>query len=455
MCGIAAFLGSNAPSYVYRLLLELQHRGQESAGISYVNSGSISTIVRSGYVLSAIDFSEVRGLNSIAAIGHVRYSTSGDYMSGEGAQPISVGEGKTAISVAFNGNIINYYELSKEFLKRTYRSDSEVIAMLIYELFKDLGDVVEAVKKLGELVVGSYSLAVLTSEPAVVIARDPYGFKPLAYYFNDGLFIAASETSAIESLGLDVWREVSAGEVVVCSGKSLESLKMHSSAEFTPCIFEYIYFSRPDSIFNGVQVHEARVRMGEYLGRLDDAGIDVVIPVPDSGRSAALGYSMAKGVRLDEGLFRNRYVGRSFIMPPKIREFISSVKYGVVRSVINGRSVAVVDDSLIRGITIKDVINLLRVRGSKGVHVRIASPPIKYPCFMGVDFPSSRELIASRLGDVGKVAKAIGADSLLYNSVDGLKWATGLSGPCLACFTGVYPFKDVDVGYLESIFMRW
>ncbi|MCS7108222.1 MAG: amidophosphoribosyltransferase [Sulfolobales archaeon] len=454
MCGIAAFFGLNAPVSTYRLLLELQHRGQESAGIAYVTGNDVRAFVRSGYVLTALNLDELRKLNSKVAIGHVRYSTSGDYMGSEGAQPIKVGEGSKSISVAFNGNIINYRELSKTYLGNELKSDSETLAKLIYELAGDLGDVVEAVKKLSEVVVGSYSFVVITAEPRVILGRDPHGFKPLAYAVNDDALIAASETSAVEALGFSGWKELRPGEIISYDGRSVESSSSDVSAAFTPCIFEYIYFSRPDSIFNGIQVHEARVRMGSYLGRHDKTEVDVVIPVPDSGRSAALGYSIAKGVRFDEGLFRNRYVGRSFIMPPGIREFISSVKYGLVKSVIDGRRVAVVDDSLIRGVTINEINRLLRCGGCSEVHVRIASPPIRYPCFMGTDFPNRRELIASKISGVESIAKAISADSVMYNTVDGLKWATNLTTPCLACFTGNYPFRDLDVEALEKVFTR-
>jgi len=455
MCGIAAFYGSNAPLYTYKLLLELQHRGQESAGMSVVRGSDLTTLVRPGYVLSAISPEEVSEIDSQAAIGHVRYSTTGGYMSNAGAQPITVGDGRYRVSVAFNGNIINYNELSVEYLGRKVLSDSEVLAELIWMFYKDLGDVVDAVKYVASVVRGSFSLAVLTPEPRVVIARDVYGFKPLAYSHNDGIFIAASETAAIESAGFDLWSEVMPGNAVSYDGKSVEVLRITSDVgKFTPCVFEYIYFSRPDTVFNGVQVHEARVRMGMYVGGMDSVNADVVIPIPDSGRSAALGYSMATGIGLDEGLMRNRYVGRGFIMPPKLREFISEVKYGVIKSTVCGKRVVVVDDSLIRGTTIMRVIEVLRRKGAREVHVRIASPPIKYPCFMGIDFPTRRELIASRVESVNTIAKLINADSLLYNTVEGLKWATKLPSMCLACFTGRYPIDGVSLEYLENVFSR-
>ncbi|MEM4498939.1 MAG: amidophosphoribosyltransferase [Sulfolobales archaeon] len=455
MCGIAAFYGPNASLITYKLLIELQHRGQESAGISVFSGARIRTIVRPGYVVPAISLREVYELNSNLAVGHVRYSTTGGYMSQSGAQPVVVGDGRKQISLAFNGNIINYHELSKEFLGTDSSSDSEVLAKLVFEFTKEVGDVVEAVKNVSTLVKGSYSLVVMTSEPRLVIARDPHGFKPLAYSAYDDFIAVASETAPLESLGMDMWEEVVPGSIISYDGKSLEKTHIPVRVEtFTPCVFEYVYFSRPDSIFNGVQIHEARVRMGAYLGSLDSEEVDVVIPVPDSGRSAALGYSMSRKVVIDEGLMRNRYVGRSFIMPPSMRELFADIKYGVVKSVIRSKKVAVIDDSLIRGTTMGRIVRLLRNRGAERVHVRIASPPVRYPCFMGIDFPTKRELIASRLCDVKLIAEVIGADSLLYNTVEGLRWSIGIPSLCLACYTGIYPFADIDIPYLEKTFSR-
>lgn len=455
MCGIAAYYGPNAPLYVYKLLLELQHRGQESVGISWVKGDDLVTIVRPGHVLSAINPSEVTEIDSRAAIGHVRYSTTGEYLDGAGAQPIAIGSDRYRVSIAFNGNIINYRELSIKYLGKKALSDSEVLAGLIWRFYKEFNDLVDAIKYVASLVKGSFSLVALSSEPRIIIARDTYGFKPLAYSYGDGIFVAASETAAIEGVGFDSWYEVMPGDIISYDGRSVEATRITPNVGvFAPCVFEYIYFSRPDSVFNGVQIHEARVRMGMYVGSMDSIDADVVIPVPDSGRSAALGYSEASKIRLDEGLMRNRYVGRGFIMPPKLRGFTSEIKYGVIKSTVSGKRVVVVDDSLIRGTTIRRIIALLRRKGAKEVHVRIASPPIKYPCFMGIDFPTRRELIAARVEDVNTIAKLINADSLLYNTVEGLKWATRLPSMCLACLIGRYPIEGIDIEYLEKVFSR-
>ena len=453
MCGIAAFFGFRAPLHIYKLLIELQHRGQESAGISVLRDGKLFTVVKRGYVIEAFNPSDLALPEVYAAVGHVRYSTTGGYMD-VGGQPIEVGL-RPRMAVAFNGNIINYRELSRKLIVRNPLTDTEVLAQLISELAAENGgDVIEALKQLPYYVIGSYSIAVLTNEPRIVIARDPKGFKPLAYSCSDRWFVAASETAALDGVGVDLWHEVLPGEIVSFDGYSLEKTEAHLSDTPTPCVFEYVYFSRPDSFFNGVQVHVARVKMGEALAVNAPVDADVVVPVPDSGRSSALGYSKASGIPMDEGLMRNRYVGRSFIMPPGLREALSSMKYGVVREVVRGKRVVLIDDSLIRGTTMRSIVMLLRRYSAREVHVRIASPPVRYPCFMGIDFPTRRELIASRLKDPAKIAEALHADSLAYNTLEALIESVGISSLCTACFSGIYPFENLNIDLLERVFSR-
>ena len=453
MCGIAAFYGDNALFRTLVMLLELQHRGQESVGISIFDNNTLKTEVRRGLVIENLDLIHKFNTDKITyAIGHVRYSTAGGYME-TGAQPIEVGD-KLRIALAFNGNIMNYKELADMLGVRNPKSDSEVLAVLIHHLAKEHGDIVEAIKVLPRYVIGSYSLVVLTNEPRVVIARDPRGFKPLAYTYDNELFVAASETSALENIGSKEWNEVAPGQVISFDGKAVEVSNMFEKVTPTPCAFEYVYFSRPDSVFNETQVHEARIRMGEILAELAPTKADVVIPVPDSGRSAAIGYSLKSGIPMNEGLMPNRYIGRSFIMPPFMRKFIASIKYGVIKSVVNGKKIVLIDDSIIRGTTMKSIVELLRNAGAREIHVRIASPPVRYPCFMGIDFPSRRELIASSM-DINTISRFIGADSLIYNTVYGLKKSIGLSNLCLACYTGIYPFKHLDIEKLEKTFIRW
>ncbi len=456
MCGIAsAYVARNAVRYVYNLLIELQHRGQESAGIAVATEGGeVKSVVAPGYVHQLLNRLAIDGVFSDYAIGHVRYSTTGSYIYGEGSQPVVVKEGRTRFALAFNGNIINYVDISRDLLKKSYRSDTSVLVELIKALYRDYRDLVEAVKQLPYIVRGSYSLALLSNEPRIVLAKDTYGFKPLAYSYDGNSFIAASESSALDSIGIDLWRELYPGEIVSFDGSSIEITKARSLSRHAPCSFEYIYFSRPDTVFNNVEVHRARIRMGELLGGSDDIDADIIVPVPDSGRSAAIGYSRATGIPIDEGLMRNRYIGRGFIMPPSQRDQIIDLKYNPIRTSISGKNIVLVDDSLIRGTTIRRLIRILRRKGAREIHVRIASPPIRYPCFMGIDFPTRRELIAGGGRSIKDVERIIGADSLKYLDVEDLHLATGLCSLCMACFTGRYPIKDLNIDRLEKVFYR-
>jgi amidophosphoribosyltransferase len=457
MCGIAGYAGKgDVVTTIISLLIELQHRGQEAAGIAVVaKSKEILTIRVKGLAIDILAndaFHKLSFSNPCCGIGHVRYSTTGGYMDSQ-AQPITVGEGLLKIAVAFNGTIANYVALAKEFGLRSYPGDTYVLAEVLYRLALEYGkDVVEALKHLAEYVIGGYSIAVLTSEPRLVIARDPYGFRPLTYSYDGETFVFASETAALDVLGFRDWREVGYGQILSFDGKSLEATGSSIHVEPAPCIFEYVYFSRPDSIFNGVSVYSARVRMGEELARNSPADGDVVIPVPDSGRAAAIGFSKASGIPLEEGIIANKYVGRGFIMPPQIRDSISRLKYGFIRSIINGKRVVLVDDSLVRGTTLKNIVSRLREAGAKEVHVRIASPPFRYPCFMGIDVASREELLAWRYISPSDIAKAIGADSLGYNTIESLLHAVQLQTVCTACFTGRYPFKNLTVDYLGKMF---
>jgi len=461
MCGIAGYVGSgDAIATIVSLLLELQHRGQESAGIAVASMkmGEIYSLIGKGLVIEALNDSGLSKLYDVGrvfgGIGHVRYTTSGGYMDSQ-AQPVVIRDGAYTVALAFNGTIANYLQLAKEFGVREFGGDASVLAKVLLRLARELdNDVVEALKVLPSYVVGGYSIAVLTSEPRLVVARDPHGFRPLAISLSDGGLLVSSETSALDAFGAVGWREVLPGEVISYDGHSIEFTKSPISAPISPCIFEYVYFSRPDSIFNGVSVYMARVRMGEELASVAPADGDVVIPVPDSGRAAAIGFSRASGVPLEEGIVVNKYVGRGFIAPPVIRETISKLKYGFVKSSIDGKRVILVDDSIVRGTTVKSIVSKLRSSGAREVHVRIASPPYRYPCFMGIDIASRAELLAWRAASIRDIAKSIEADSVGYNTVDGLLKSVGLPLICHACFTGLYPFKGLSVDDLEKMFIR-
>lgn len=462
MCGIAGYMGpGDVITTILSLLIELQHRGQESAGIAVATrGGEIHRIVGRGLVVEALNNEktlQLRGVDEIVGgIGHVRYSTSGGYLDSQ-AQPILVGDENFRIAVAFNGTIANFSSIAKLLRIVDADGDAKVLAAFLFRLAKEFGnDVVEALKVLPHYVVGGYSVAVLTSEPRIVVARDPHGFRPLAILHTGSDFYVASETAALDIVTghLWRWREVLPGEIISYDGSSLEFTKSPISAPISPCVFEYVYFSRPDSVFNGVSIYVSRVRMGEELARAAPAMGDVVVPVPDSGRAAAIGFSRASGLPLEEGIVVNKYVGRGFIAPPRSREIISRLKYGFIKSVVSGKKVVLIDDSIVRGTTMRSIVRRLREAGASEVHVRVASPPFRYPCFMGIDVASREQLLAWRAMSLDEIAKALNADSVGYNTIEGLRRAVGIPLICHACFTGLYPFKGLDADALEKMFIR-
>ncbi|PUA34041.1 MAG: amidophosphoribosyltransferase [Zestosphaera tikiterensis] len=456
MCGIAGYVGKgDVVTALLEMLVELQHRGQEHAGIAIATNTHAIERVNGGWnvVEMILNRSRIPRVNgAFGGVGHVRYSTSGGYLNSV-TQPAVVG-GDFKIALAFNGTIANYRALAKEVGIKP-ENDTQAFANVLLKYSIEYGkDVVEALKALASRVVGGYSVIVVTNEPRIVLARDPRGFRPLAYGFNGGEFYAASETAVLDIVGVESWREVRAGEVVSFDGHSLEVMAAQAVGEATPCVFEYVYFSRPDSIFNGVSVYESRVLMGMELAKVAPAEADVVVPIPDSGRAAAIGYSRASGLPMDEGVVANKYIGRGFIMPPTVRDSLSSLKYGFVKKVVNGRRVVLVDDSIVRGTTMKSLVSKLRRFGAREIHVRVASPPFRYPCFMGIDVSSRNELLAWSKMRLEDIAKALGADSIAYNPVECLIRSVGSSAVCTACFTGRYPFKNLTVEDLESMFSR-
>jgi len=468
MCGISAYASSRSRNFVdaakavLTLLIELQHRGQEAAGIASVDTatGDMNVIKRGLLILDLLSefLKESKNLAKevFGCLGHTRYSTSGSYGPAL-AQPIVIGNGKLKLALAFNGNIANYRELH-EFARSVApevapkaENDTEALAQAIYALSKEEGwDVVEALRKLPEYVVGAYSMVAITSEPRLIVARDPRGFRPLSFSFDGTEMFVASETSALQVLDLE-WREVKEGEIVSFDGKSLEVSKARISAEPSPCIFEYVYFSRPDSYFNGVNVYSSRIRMGESLAKVMPVDADVVMPVPDSARPMALGYSMASGIPLGEGLVANKYVGRVFISSPDWRDALSKFKYGVIKPVVNMKRAVIVDDSIVRGTTMSYLISKIRRAGAREVHVRIASPPFRCPCFMGIDVASRKELLAWSKSSVDEIREALGADSLAYNTIQNLISSVGLPNVCHACFSCSYRFFGFSVDELEKM----
>jgi len=456
MCGIAGYVGyGDTLSILLQLLIELQHRGQEASGIAVVTKdGRLYVVSGKGLVSEVFSYShiDIPIENVFGGIGHVRYATSGGYMDAV-TQPIAIGD-RIKIAIAFNGTIANYKLLAKEYRLKV-SSDTEFFANAIYiEVMENKGDVVEALKALAEKIIGGYSIVVLTNEPRIIFAKDPRGFRPLSYVYNGDELYIASETSALETVVGGVWREVEPGEIIVFDGASIERTAARKIYDPTPCVFEYVYFSRIDSVFNGVSIYTSRIRMGIELANMDNIEADVVIPVPDSGRAAAIGYSKASGIPIEEGIYANKYLGRGFITPPHIRDYISRLKYGFIRSVVDGKKVVLVDDSIVRGTTMRSIVLRLREADASEVHVRIASPPFRYPCFMGIDVASRQELLAWSSMSLEDIRKSIGANSILYNTVDALTRAVGLCSLCTACFTGRYPFNGYTASDLENMFSR-
>ncbi|WP_175060186.1 amidophosphoribosyltransferase [Thermococcus sp. 2319x1] len=433
-CGIFAAKAENASKKAYYALMALQHRGQESAGIS-VWKHKIRTLSGRGLVSEVFRGSELARLRSNMAIAHVRYSTSGSLNETQPLQTFCCGK---EIAVAHNGTLTNFIPLKEEYEKRgvkfRHSVDSELLGISFLWHLKETGDEFEAMKAVFNEVKGAYSVAFLF-DGKILVARDPLGFRPLSYGIGNGHYFA-SEDSALR-LFVDETRDVKPGEVFLIS-EDVES-KVLVNEDHYHCVFEYIYFARPDSVLDGVSVYKARVKMGQELARESPASADVVVPVPDSGRAAALGFSQVSGIPYAEGLIKNRYIGRTFIMPDQFyRELKVKLKLSPVRDIIDGKRVVLVDDSIVRGTTMKRIVAMLRNAGAKEVHVRIASPPIKHPCYMGIDIPTRHELIAA-FGGMEKVRKTIGADSLSYLTVEGLKKAVGKRDLCLACLTGNYP----------------
>lgn len=447
MCGVVGIYHPNGeltPRLAYYSLFSLQHRGQESAGIAsfdnYIRQKKGMGLVTE--VFNDVDFELLAGKS---VIGHVRYSTTGK-SSLENAQPFVVKSKAGYIAVAHNGNLVNYVQLRNELENEgrvfTTNSDSEVISQLLSKFLMEKKDIAYALERLDESLIGSYTLTMLFDD-VVVGFRDPLGFKPLCVGKIDDGYIVCSESCAIDALGGKFIRDVKPGEAVIIKDGGLEFLKIAESERRAVCIFEYIYFARPDSVIDGVSVYKARSEMGKVLARESPVNADFVSAVPDSGITAAIGYSQESGLPYFEGLIKNRYVGRTFIMPAQsLREASVRLKVNVVRENVKGRRVVLVDDSIVRGTTSRRIVQMIKEAGAKEVHMRIGSPPIIAPCYFGIDMKSREELIAAN-HTVEEIGNILGADSLAYLSLEGLleaiKRAGGGKDYCLACLTSKYP----------------
>jgi amidophosphoribosyltransferase len=459
-CGVfGAFApGEDVARITFYGLYALQHRGQESAGIATTNGVDPFTLrTGMGLVSQVFDEEDLAFLRGTIAIGHTRYSTSGGSLICN-AQPIIVHDRETGsqIALAHNGNLINAdilrADLEAQGIVFSSNADSEVIAHLL--ALAPTGTWEERFHYLMRRIEGAYSLVIMTRDTLFAV-RDPMGVRPLCVGKLDGGYVVASESCALEHLGLDTEREVAPGEVVQIDGSGIRSFfPVAPARKRAACTFEYTYFARPDSRFMGQLIYPVREELGATLAREHPVDADLVIGVPDSAIPAAIGYARESGIPYREGLIRNRYVGRTFIQPDqRIREAGVRLKFNALSDVLRGKRVVVVDDSIVRGTTTPHVVGLLRKAGAREVHMRITTPPIVWPCFFGVDMATKWELIAANKS-VEEIRQHILADSLGYLSVDGLNRATRQSADvlCNACFTGRYPIDvQMQMDRLETI----
>lgn len=442
----------------YTALFALQHRGQESCGIAVNNRGVIRCHKDIGLVNDVFDQEILDSMKGSMAIGHVRYSTTGEPHR-ENAQPLSITHVKGNLAVAHNGNLVNAGELRREVelgggIFRS-SSDTEVLVYTIVRERLKCGSIEEAVLNTMKIIRGSYSLCIM-SPRKLIAARDPRGMRPLCMgRAENGVIIFASESCALDALGAEFVRDVEPGEVIVVENGEIRSMHCGIEVPTAACVFEYIYFARPDSVIDGASVELARQEAGKYLSIEHPVGADVVIGVPDSGIPAAIGYAKCSGIPYGVGLIKNRYIGRTFIQPGQSkRERSVRLKLNALREAVAGKRVIMVDDSIVRGTTSARLVKLVRDAGAKEVHMRISAPPFRYPCFFGTDIPDSGQLIANNR-TVEEMREMIDVDSLGFLSIEATRRiAQGCKlGFCDACFTGEYPMdvpQQVDKNMFES-----
>ncbi len=441
-CGVFGIYapGEDVSRLTFFALFALQHRGQESAGIAATNGKGIQLYARMGLVSQVFNEGALSQLGGDIAIGHNRYSTTGSSHV-KNVQPIVVGNSAGDMAIAHNGNIINakhlYDELSDQGYTFRTTTDTEVIANLI--LSSPEKDWVDKIRYAMHRLQGVYSLVIMTNHTLFGV-RDPLGVRPLCLGAIDDGWVIASETCALDHIGANLIREIEPGEIVAINENGISSYQ-EESGKRAVCVFEYIYFARPDSVINGRLLYPARQAMGAQLAREHPVEADLVMGVPDSATAAGIGYANESGISLCEGLLKNRYVGRTFIEPDqRIRDLGVKLKFNPMPQILDGKRVVVVDDSIVRGTTTPKVVGLLRKAGAREVHMRICAPPIRHPCFFGVDMATRWELIAAQK-NIPEIRDYIGADSLGYSSIEGLVRAIALPRDvfCMACFTGDYP----------------
>ncbi len=450
-CGIFGIWGhTDAAQISYYGLHSLQHRGQEGAGIVVTNGDELEGAKGLGLITEVFSKGQLNDLHGKAAIGHVRYATAGGG-GYENVQPLLFQSHTGSIALAHNGNLVNASRLRKDLEMQgsifQTTSDTEVLAHLIKR--NGSAPLKDSIKASLNMIKGAFAYLVLTKD-AMYVALDPNGFRPLALAKLGDAYVVASETCAFDVVGAKYIRDINPGELLIISDNGVETDQFTSSVNHTICSMEYIYFSRPDSNIDNINVHAARKNMGRVLAKEAPVEADVVIGVPDSSISAAVGYAEESGIPYELGLIKNRYVGRTFIQPSQeLREQGVKMKLSPVRSIVEGKRVVMVDDSIVRGTTSRRIVQMLRDAGASEVHVRIGAPPLKNPCYYGIDTSTREELIAAT-NTIEEICEEIGADSLEFISLEGLLNAIGRNhegpnrGQCTACFTGKYPTVIYD-----------
>jgi amidophosphoribosyltransferase len=439
--GIYDKVATNLSNLTYFGLVALQHRGQESAGIAIRSGNAINYHKGMGLVQEVFDAQKLMGLAGDIAIGHVRYSTTGEsYITN--AQPLVVRFRGGSIALAHNGNLVNAYEIRNELEQNgtifQTSIDSEVIANLIALEYD--GDIKEAVLSAVKQVKGAYGLVVIFNDKLIGV-RDPHGLRPLVMGKTETGYVLASETSALDVIGAKFVRDIQKGEMVIIDDNGVETFVFDDTQRKSICAFEYVYFARPDSIMDTKNVYNTRFTAGKILAKEHPVDADIVIAVPDSGIPAAIGFANESGIPYEVGMIKNKYMGRTFIQPDqKTRELAVRLKLNVLKDNVKGKRVVMIDDSIVRGTTSKRIINMLREAGALEVHVRVSSPPVTHSCYFGIDTPSKKQLVGSNM-TVEEIRDLIGADSLGYISINGLvdSIGKGYERLCIACFNGEYP----------------
>ena len=453
-CGIFGIYGKGQD--VARIsffgLYSLQHRGQEGAGITVTDGKCFKSVKGLGLVSSVFNEEKINSLKGFASIGHTRYSTTGGNKLCN-VQPVVLDLKDDNFALAHNGNIINAMDLAHELppdVKLSSTSDTEIMGWVIKNSTGKNWE--EKILTSFNKFQGAFSMIVLTKNKLIAF-RDTYGFRPLVLGKLNESYIACSETCALDTVGAKFIREVAPGEIVVIDEKGIQTVGKVKSTKKSFCLFEYVYLARPDSVFNKQLVHQVRQRSGEILAHESPVGADMVVAVPDSGTSAAIGYSKASGIPYGEVLIKNRYIGRTFIQPEQhIRDMGVRIKFNPLKEIVNGKRIIIVDDSIVRGTTMKKIVKMLRNCGAKKVHIRVCSPPVTDPCYFGIDTPDKNKLIASHM-NTKQIEKFVGADSLAYLSLDGLKKASRVKPNqlCTSCFDGKYPMP-VQGGFRKDVF---